>query len=287
MGLPASLLISLNKRHFKFKPPDDDPVGYARWEFNEGKRVWERFFKSRVDLTGKDVLDLGCGPGGKTCFLATLKPNRVVGVDYSAELIRQAEAAREILAPPEDRIKLDFACVNASDLPFPEAYFDVITCSDAFEHFSEPATVLAEASRVLKPGGVFAVDFAQWGAYNGHHMGDFFSTPWVHVFWSEDSLIEAVKTLAKAEKSRTNDKSVRKGIDKLVQRRIDHFKNSLNKLRLADFERFLAGETNLHIRWRKRTAAFPAIWPLIFINGIKELAVARNVYIIDKIEISD
>jgi ubiquinone/menaquinone biosynthesis C-methylase UbiE len=283
MGLPVSLLVRLNRGHFKYKPPKDDPVQYARWEFNEGKRVWERFFASRVDLAGKDILDLGCGPGGKTCYLATQKPRRVVGVDYSAELLGQAEAARDVLVPPENRLIVEFACVNASDLPFPEAYFDVVTCSDAFEHFNDPRKVISEAARVIKPGGLLTIDFAQWGSYNGHHLGDFFKTPWVHVFWSEQDVVEAVNILAQDEKYRLHDEASSVAIDNLVARRIGHFHTSLNRLRLSDFERSMSEEKSLKVRWRKRTAAHLVLWPFIYIPGIRELTVARNVYILEKV----
>jgi ubiquinone/menaquinone biosynthesis C-methylase UbiE len=286
MWLPVSLLVRLNRGYFKYKPPKDDPIQYARWEFNEGKRVWNRFFASRVDLSGKDVLDVGCGPGGKTCFLATRKPHRVVGVDYSAELLVQAEAARDVLAPPDNRFIIEFVCVNASDLPFPDEYFDIVTCSDAFEHFSDPEKVISEAARVLKPGGLFTIDFAQWGAYNGHHLGDFFKTPWVHVLWSEQDVVEAVHTLAEDEKARLHDDASSQAIDNLIRRRIEHFHTALNRLRLSDFERFLSEETRLKIRWRKRTAAYPVLWPFINIPGIRELIVARNVYILEKAGIS-
>eukprot|EP01031_Cornospumella_fuschlensis_P007283 gene7283-9028_t len=45
-------------------------------------------------LAVRSVLDLGCGPGNVTPFLAEMFPNAVVhGVDYSREMIRQAEAS--------------------------------------------------------------------------------------------------------------------------------------------------------------------------------------------------
>jgi len=50
MRFPYGWLIHLNKGHFHFKAPPDDPVAYARWEFDEGKKVWERFFESRISL---------------------------------------------------------------------------------------------------------------------------------------------------------------------------------------------------------------------------------------------
>ena len=283
MNLSSSLLVRLNRKHFKYEAPDEDPVAYARWEFQEGRRVWQRFFESRVDLKGKDVLDLGCGPGGKTCFLAAKGAHRVLGVDVSAEMVRQAERARELLPPPEDRVKLDFACVDAADLPFPDAYFDVITCSDAFEHFADPHAILAQAGRILKPGGLFALDFAQWGAYNGHHLGDFFATPWAHVFWSDQAIEDAVRQIAEAEKSKLMDPAARKNVDDLVERRLEHFRTGLNRLRLETFERYLKEETRFKMKWRRRTAAHPVIWPLIFVPGIRELAVARNVYLLERV----
>jgi SAM-dependent methyltransferase len=277
------MLIRLNSRHFRFEPPDEDPVGYARWEYREGKRLWERFFASRINATGKEILDLGCGPGGKTCFLASLKPSKVVGVDSSAEMIHLAERARELLAPPEERIKIEFACVDAADLPFPDSYFDLITCSDAFEHFANPQGVLSESARVLRPGGVFAMDFAQWGAWNGHHLSDFIVTPWAHVLWSGSDLTAAVEELARREKMRNPDSRNMELIDDLVKRRINHFQNGLNRLDLATFERFLREERRLKVRWRRRTSAHPLLWPFRFVPGIMELAVARNVYILERI----
>jgi len=283
MTLPRGWLVNLNKRRFRFEPPREDPVEYSRWEFGEGRRVWQRFFARKVNLTGKDVLDLGCGPGGKTCYLATLKPHRVVGVDFASELIHKAELAREVLPPPEDRVRLEFVCVNAADLPFPDEYFDVITCSDAFEHFAEPGVVLSEAARVLKSGGVFALDFAQWGSYNGHHLGDFIATGWAHVFWSEADVSQAVVEIVKNERDRLTDIGAREKLDDLVRRRLDHFHSSLNRMSLGTFERYLQEEKKLKVRWSRRTSAHPLLWPLTVVPGIRELVVARNVYILERL----
>ncbi len=283
MTLPAQWLVNLNRGHFHFKPPPDDPVAYSRWEFDEGMRVWERFFSSRIDIQGRDVLDLGCGPGGKTCYLATLNPNKVVGVDFAAELIRMAEHAKHVLIPPGGRVGVEFVCVDASDLPFPDDYFDIITCSDAFEHFDRPGDVLVEAARVLKPGGLLAIDFAQWGSYNGHHLGDFFRTPWCHIFWSKDAVTKAVETIASTERNKIMDAGSHEKMDDLVKRRLDQFHNGLNGISLAQFERYLKNEKRLRIRWRKRTSAHPVLWPFIFVPGIRELAVARNVYMLEGI----
>ena len=282
MILPYQWLVRLNRGHYKFKRPSDDPIAYSRWEYDEGRKVWERFFAKRVGIEKQDVLDLGCGPGGKTCFLATLKPKRVVGGDFASDLIQKAEQAREILLPPEDRIRVEFVCIDATDLPFPDKYFDIITCSDAFEHFSKPEEVFKQAVRVLKPGGLLAIDFAQWGSYNGHHLGDFLKTPWSHVFWSETAVSKTVKILAKEERDKLTYSEEQRMLDDLLKRRLDQFHNGLNHLSLARFEHFIRNEKQIMVRWQKKTSAFPYLWPLIFIPGLRELAVARNVYILER-----
>jgi len=285
MGLPSGLLVALNRRTFRFVPPSDDPIAYARKQFEDGRRVWERFFRARVPLDGKTVLDLGCGPGGKTCNYIRYGPDRIVGVDNSADAVRQAERARDVLVLPENRHKLEFACVDAVDLPFPDEYFDVVTCSDSFEHFPEPEKVLSEAARVLKVDGLLTVDFAQWGAWNGHHLGDFFKTPWCHLFWSKQAITIAVKTLSRFERTRLDDEDSRKALDDLMLRRLEHYHGSLNGLSLTRFEKFVRAEHRLKPVWRRKTCARPWLWPLIFISGLRELAVARNVYVMRRLQV--
>ena len=283
MGLPYGWLLHLNKGHFQFKPPPDDPVAYSRWEFDEGRRVWERFFDSRVSLESKDVIDVGCGPGGKTCYLATRGPNRVVGMDFDPNLIRDAELAMPVLIPPEDRIRAEFVVADASDLLFPDEYFDIATCSDAFEHFPDPGKVLSEVTRVLKVGGLFCIDFAQFYSWNGHHLRDFFRTPWVHVFWSKENITKAVKEFTREQRLEIQSLDVREKLDEMVTRRLEQWENGLNRISLKDFERLLASEQRLKINYAKKTAKNPSMWPMIFVPGIRELAVARNVYILERV----
>ena len=123
---PYAWLVSLNKGHFDFEPPTNDPVVDARRDFNEGEDVWNQYFSAPVDVSDREVLDLGCGTGGKTCFLATLKPKKVVGVDFSPDVVHLAELATPVLLPPGERTHVEFACVDASDMPWPDGYFDLV-----------------------------------------------------------------------------------------------------------------------------------------------------------------
>jgi len=94
---------------------------------------------------GLDVLELGCGTGQITGWLAeTVRPGRVVAADFSPGMLAQARA-RGVDA--EFR-RLDIcADAVASDS------FDVVLCLHAFPHFRDPLRALANIRSLLKPGG--------------------------------------------------------------------------------------------------------------------------------------
>jgi len=103
-------------------------------------------------LDGLDVVDVGCGGGLLSVPLAALGA-RVVGVDIEASCIRIAEeAARSRDLPGR------FVVGDAAKLPLDDGAFDVVVLSDVLEHVDRPATAIAEAARVLRPGGMFYVN---------------------------------------------------------------------------------------------------------------------------------
>jgi ubiquinone/menaquinone biosynthesis C-methylase UbiE len=93
------------------------------------------------------VLDVACGPGLLTLAFAE-RCASAVGVDATEELLALArqEAQRRGIENAE------FRSGDAERLPFPAARFDVVACRAAFHHFPRPERVLAEMSRVAKPG---------------------------------------------------------------------------------------------------------------------------------------
>jgi ubiquinone/menaquinone biosynthesis C-methylase UbiE len=108
------------------------------------------------------VLDLGCGTGVVTRAIAARDgfAGTVTGVDQSPEFIAAAErlAADEGLG---DRVELVVGDVHALD--FPAASFDAAVAHTLVSHVRDPLTVLAEAARVIRPGGsvtVFDGDYA-------------------------------------------------------------------------------------------------------------------------------
>lgn len=109
--------------------------------------------KSFVDFLKLDdtsrVLEIGSGLGILATEVAKKVPNgKVVGIEYS----------REQLAMADDSLpNIEFIPGDAHALPFDDSYFDVVYCRYLLEHVANPARVLVEARRVLKPNGkIFA-----------------------------------------------------------------------------------------------------------------------------------
>jgi len=100
------------------------------------------------------VLDIACGPGNSARLLADEFGAIVTGVDYSNSLLEQA---RNLTAAAGLAQRVDFLHAEAQNLPFDQGAFDVVFCECALCTFADAPRVLAEALRVLKPGGRLAL----------------------------------------------------------------------------------------------------------------------------------
>ena len=120
----------------------DDPIALLRAE-NKVKSPW---ILKRL-RTSSTVLDVGCGAGFLSNELA-LAGHKVTGIDLSESSL--------VVAHRYDKTQtVTYTVANAFELPFPDESFDVLCAMDFLEHVEDPAKVIKEFSRVLKPGGKF------------------------------------------------------------------------------------------------------------------------------------
>ncbi|MGB0902012.1 class I SAM-dependent methyltransferase [Halocynthiibacter sp.] len=105
-----------------------------------------------LDLSGKDLLDIGFGTGGPAAVLAGVGA-QVIGTDIEAQLLPHAEATRQA-SDHADQITL--VLTNPGPLPFNDASFDVVFSKDSLIHVPDKGAMFTEILRVLKPGGTFA-----------------------------------------------------------------------------------------------------------------------------------
>jgi 2-polyprenyl-6-hydroxyphenyl methylase/3-demethylubiquinone-9 3-methyltransferase len=124
----------------------DHPIALLRAEARL-KNPWvTEVLRHRRGLSAQ-VLDIGCGGGLLSNHLAE-EGFSVTGLDQSADSLR---AARTM-----DRSgQVHYVEGSAYELPFAGETFDACTCMDVLEHVDDPEQVVHEASRVLRPGGVF------------------------------------------------------------------------------------------------------------------------------------
>jgi len=110
----------------------------------------EQLLDAAGAATGTRVLDVACGPG----FVAEAAARRgaaVVGLDFAAAMIATARQRHPALAFQEG---------DAEALPFDDASFDAVVMNFGVLHLARPEAALAEALRVLRPGGRYA--FTVW-----------------------------------------------------------------------------------------------------------------------------
>ena len=106
-----------------------------------------------IDITGLDVLDLGCGIGGASLMLAgEFGAKHVTGVDIEADSIDRATAAANE-AGLGDRVR--FVHTAPGPLPVPDSSVDIVFTKDVICHVADKPALFADVFRVLKPGGRF------------------------------------------------------------------------------------------------------------------------------------
>lgn len=125
---------------------NDDPVALLRAE-SRLRNPWvletvaKHFSDKRVD-----ILDLGCGAGFLSNSLAL--HHNVTGYDIS-------EQSLKIAAQYDVTKSVKYLKGDATAISLPDKGFDVVCCMDMLEHVENYTAVIKEASRVLKPGGLF------------------------------------------------------------------------------------------------------------------------------------
>jgi ubiquinone/menaquinone biosynthesis C-methylase UbiE len=102
-----------------------------------------------VPLEGKDALEVGCGRGGGSSFIARyLHPRSMTGVDFAERAILFCHRAHPVTG-------LTFAWGDAEKLPFRDGSFDAVVNVESSHCYGSMDTFLAEVRRVLRHGGNF------------------------------------------------------------------------------------------------------------------------------------
>lgn len=193
-------------------------------------------------ISGKDVLDFGCGWGWQSAAIAQRRLARsVTGLDIRL-FDKQAETARK--AGVADLVSF------VSDVRGRQ--FDVVYSRSAFEHFDDPEAILRKMIEVTRPGGRIIITWAEpWWSPNGSHMTGYVGLPWSNVWFSE-------KTLMRVRSKYRSDGA----------RRFGEVEGGLNRMTVRRFEKI--------IRSCGAPIEFYKLWPVRELPMVSSIPLVRE-----------
>src|SRR4051794_16095220 len=161
---------------FETVPPD--PIVYLdRVAATELGRYYKGRMLEELDIRpGQTVLDLGCGPGTDLSALAgaATATGTVVGIDHDQATV---DAARDRMAK-QSTVSVRLGDIH--DLPLPDRTADRARTDRVLQHVADPAQVLREIHRVLRPGGRLVMGEPDWDTLTVDHPDSDLSRAFTH-----------------------------------------------------------------------------------------------------------
>ena len=106
------------------------------------------WIQEHVSISGKKVLDVGCG-GGILAESMAIAGAQAKGIDLSEKALKVAD-----LHSLETGVQVQYECISAEDLAKKEAgQYDVVTCMEMLEHVPDPLSIIKSCATLVKPGG--------------------------------------------------------------------------------------------------------------------------------------
>ncbi len=116
---------------------------------------WDRYMLEQSGITDDSrVLEVACGNGNASIWIAQQTGGEVVGIDLSSNHIKNAREK----ASCNPSLRLSFQKESATHLPFPDGSFTHAWSQAALYHIPDREKALAEVYRVLADGGIFLFD---------------------------------------------------------------------------------------------------------------------------------
>jgi SAM-dependent methyltransferase len=146
----------------------EDEHWLLRWAFNRLQRDQARRRVRQIEkvtgrlAAGTRVLDVGCGRGEFMARLERERRCRCTGIDIDEAVLRRVH----------DELGIAVVHGTLAEAACPPASFDLVAMTEYLEHEPRPRRVLEEAQRVIKPGGILAIEVPDITGPPGRWFGD-------------------------------------------------------------------------------------------------------------------
>lgn len=226
MSVGERILLYLSRRPSEEEYPKYDAGNAEGAALDLLTRVYPNF---SALVSGKRVVDFGCGIGNQSIALVKEHGCWVVEVDSNKATLRRAmENAKEHNVSPS---QLSFVGGVSPEM---RESFDVVISQNSFEHFPEPEMVLNEMSCLLSSSGVILITFGPpWLAPYGSHMHFFCKVPWINILFPEKAVMKA-RSHFRSDGATT----------------YEDVESGLNRMTIAKFE-FIVSSCNLKLIYKK------------------------------------
>lgn len=279
--ITEKILLFINKMfplpEHPFNLQNEGKMSYGEWQFSKGAEALENYvgFACPEEMfKGKTVLDIGCGAAGKSVYYASAGAEKVYGTDIVSHYKKAAETLAKEKCLSE---KFEFKLCDAKNLDFAEETFDTIIMNDSMEHVAEPEEVLEECFRVLKPKGRLFINFCPYFHPYGAHLSDVIGIPWVHMLFSQKTMIRAYKYLVRDMPDKNMRIKFRFSADEKGRETISY----INKMTIKRFNKILR-KIPLKVIYRREIPLRKFLMPLAKLPFIKEMFVKMVAVILEK-----
>ena len=149
-GIVKRIREALTKAGYDLENLDPDALAGAD-EFHVGGRKATSLIADELDAhSDNSVLDVGCGIGGTSRYLARTTGARVTGIDLTPEFVDAAIQLSKLVGM-EDCV--NFQQGSATEIPFEKNVFDIVTMLHVGMNVEDKLLMMTELERVCKPGG--------------------------------------------------------------------------------------------------------------------------------------
>ena len=213
MRVSEKVLLALSRHSTQREGPGDS----TDWGLDNALSLLVRVYPPFIsEISGRSVLDFGCGFGWQAVAMSRAGAKRVVGIDSDFGSLAKARA----LVRSSDAV--EFHQTLSPDL---YDQFDYVISQNSMEHFPDPVGIVGQMKKALKSDGKLLITFGPpWLSPYGSHMYFFTKVPWVNILFSEHAVMQVRRRFRDDRATRYED--VEKGLNKMTLAKFDWIVNT-------------------------------------------------------------